>query len=44
MTDGSPRLNYQHNLLKQHHGFLLHPSIELDAEGARIADIGTGTG
>ncbi|KAL6720922.1 hypothetical protein ACLMJK_000021 [Lecanora helva] len=40
----SARLNYQHALLKQHHGFLLHPSISQEIHKARIADIGTGTG
>jgi 16S rRNA G527 N7-methylase RsmG len=41
---GLYRLNYQHGLLKQHLGFLLHPSIAQTIGKARVADIGTGTG
>jgi len=38
------RLNLQHYIWKQAQDYLVHPNIPLDAEGLKIADIGTGTG
>lgn len=38
------RLNYQHFLLREQYGYLLHPNIPTDHEdGMTIADVGTGT-
>ncbi|KAB8304177.1 hypothetical protein EYC80_003596 [Monilinia laxa] len=42
--NSSVRINYNHWLVKEASGYLLHPRIEIDKERARIADIGTGTG
>ena len=38
------RLNHQHWLIKQHCGYLLHPSIPKTNPNFRVADVGTGTG
>ncbi|KAK0507361.1 hypothetical protein JMJ35_010399 [Cladonia borealis] len=40
----STRLVGQHHLWKETLGYLTHPSILLDSECLRIADVGTGTG
>jgi len=40
----SVRLNYNHWLMKEISGYLLHPKIRLQKEDLRIADVGTGTG
>ncbi|KAF7864082.1 hypothetical protein EAF04_007047 [Stromatinia cepivora] len=42
--NSSVRLNYNHWLVKEACGYLIHPKIEFNKEEARIADIGTGTG
>jgi len=38
------RQNLQHYLWKDEVGYLLHPSIPIDGENIRVADIGIGTG
>ncbi|TGO53493.1 hypothetical protein BCON_0122g00100 [Botryotinia convoluta] len=40
----SMRLNYNHFLIKEVAGYLLHPSIPTHQPNLRIADVGTGTG
>jgi hypothetical protein len=40
----SCRLNYQSYLWRESLGYLIHPQIPKLAAGARIADVGTGTG
>ncbi|MCJ1311616.1 hypothetical protein MMC25_005289 [Agyrium rufum] len=40
----SARLNIQHFLQVKDSGYILHPSIPINRENLRIADIGTGTG
>lgn len=40
----SSSLNYNHWLVKEACGYLIHPKIEFNKEKARIADVGTGTG
>ncbi|KAJ5734486.1 hypothetical protein N7493_003272 [Penicillium malachiteum] len=37
------RANLQHYLLRETHGYLVHPSIPTDNPNLRIADVGTGT-
>ncbi|KAF7882341.1 uncharacterized protein EAF02_005704 [Botrytis sinoallii] len=40
----SMRLNYNHFLIKEVCGYLVHPSIPTNQTKLRIADVGTGTG
>jgi len=42
--NSSVRLNYNHWLMKEITGYLLHPKIQITKDNARIADVGTGTG
>lgn len=37
-------LNYNHWLITQQTGYLLHPGILINSSELRIADVGTGTG
>ncbi|KAJ5659893.1 hypothetical protein N7507_006344 [Penicillium longicatenatum] len=37
------RMNLHHYLLREMHGYLVHPSIPIDKPDLRIADVGTGT-
>lgn len=43
-SKSATRLNYQHWLIKQLCGYLVHPTVKTDSPVTRIADIGTGTG
>ncbi|KAI1496605.1 UMTA methyltransferase family protein [Biscogniauxia marginata] len=43
MLDNS-RLNLFHHLWTKSFGYVIHPSIPVDKENLRVADIGTGTG
>ncbi|KAJ5731359.1 uncharacterized protein N7483_005867 [Penicillium malachiteum] len=38
------RMNLHHYLLREMHGYLVHPSIPTDNPNLRVADVGTGTG
>ncbi|KAH8692493.1 hypothetical protein GQ44DRAFT_780133 [Phaeosphaeriaceae sp. PMI808] len=40
----SMRLNFNHYLMREIAGYLMHPDISLTAPQLRIADVGTGTG
>lgn len=37
-------MNLLHSLLVKLFGYVIHPTIPIDKEDLRVADIGTGTG
>ncbi|MCJ1382479.1 hypothetical protein MMC17_005592 [Xylographa soralifera] len=43
-TSQKNRLNLQHYIWKDTTGYLVHPSISLDKQDLKVADVGTGTG